>query len=160
MTEASEARDGPSPEFLQAYGGAMSEWANVELMLCFWFRRLGGILDWNAATQVFFSARSFTGRADMLLAVIPLAPIEEGYRELVSDIMMKALGYNSVRNQLAHGFVHWMGGEDTVASASKWTEPGTINLQDLRNAEQNFAELRRIIHQSFTVARCLVTSRF
>jgi hypothetical protein len=90
-------------EFIKAYGEALLEWSYVENRLSRWFGHLTG-LSHAMARAVFYSARSFQGRSDMLSAVIPAASIaNEGARRFIHDALFKAINYSPLRNKLAHG---------------------------------------------------------
>jgi hypothetical protein len=124
----------------------MVQWSNLEIILALWFRAAAAMPVIDMAQAIFFSARSFQGRSEMLAAVIGIVPDDVEFKPLLQEGLLKAIGYNSVRNQIAHGTVH--GGQDaTVRSGDKWLAPGDITLEHLENAAANFAELRRILYQ-------------
>jgi hypothetical protein len=91
-------------KFFQRYGRAMAEWAAIEFILSLWF---ASACDprWKSTTQmfdVFYSARSFNGNSDMLMAAV----VSSGQSEDLKNFFRKALnhtkGYYQFRNILAH----------------------------------------------------------
>jgi hypothetical protein len=95
-------------KFIVACGEALMEWSYIENRLFRWFKHLTRLPD-AMARSVFFSARSFLGRSEMLAAAIEHAvfrgPRGEIARDLIEEALQKANGYASFRNALAHGFV-------------------------------------------------------
>jgi hypothetical protein len=83
------------------YGEAMLAWSNIEDTLCGWFHYLSGMGE-PQARAVFFSARSFAGRADMLSALLSVPAGKPLVTDFVRDVLNKSLGYSQARNQLAH----------------------------------------------------------
>ncbi|RWD62318.1 MAG: hypothetical protein EOS36_15460 [Mesorhizobium sp.] len=83
------------------YGQAMLNWSNVEDCLCEWFHYLSG-MKYPQARAVFFSARGFAARADMLSALLDFPDEKRFVLEFVRDSLNKSIGYSQVRNRLAH----------------------------------------------------------
>ena len=92
--------------FIYAYGQAMLQWSYVEDRLFMWFFRLTSLKE-NMARAVFFSARSFQGRLDMVNAVIHEKTDDDSLNgdnlATISEIFKKAALYAGYRNALAHG---------------------------------------------------------
>lgn len=135
-----------SDEFLLAYGDALLQWSNLEVLLATWFRKVALIPSWEMAYSIFFSARSFQGRADMFTAAIDHMPDDVFWKAFARDAILKAIAYSSARNQIAHGFVSFdKSGNSTVSHPARYWLPGSITLNHLRAASDNFCELRRIL---------------
>lgn len=137
--------------FYRDYGKVLAAWSHVEMMMFSLFNRLTGMEE-ETARAVFYSARSFTGRADMFAAIISTLEVSPAYRECLKKLLKVAREYSSFRNRVVHGEVvgdaipdspHFMdvvitqGKED----ASTTDRESTINREMLRNAEMNFRRL-------------------
>jgi hypothetical protein len=128
-----------SEEFVLAYGDAMVQWANIEVNLAVWFRRITLMPMPETAQAIFFSARSFQGRSDMFAAALDHVPAESQDLAFLRDAHLKAVAYSNVRNEIAHGFAH--PGSDSLAKSVDWNNPGAIALSELRNVAVNFKKL-------------------
>lgn len=144
--------------FILAYGEALLEWSYVENRMYRWFRHLAKLQD-GMARAVFFSARSFQGRSDMLAAAIEQATFAgpRGLigRQAISEALDKAISYSKFRNALAHGMV-----------ISEYSEKGRrellvqgkhpvhmhsatgVTIDQLKIAGKNFAALANDLSQS------------
>ena len=101
--DAEEAEiDAAQVSFHEAYGAFMLYWANLERVLAIWFVRLSG-MPVRRASAVFYSAKNFSGRADMIEAVMPHSEMEQEYITCLKQSIKKARQYNSFRNSVAHG---------------------------------------------------------
>jgi hypothetical protein len=90
-------------EFQRHLGKAIAAWARIESMFCTYFQNLTG-MQRVAARSVFFSARSFNGRSDMLKALIHVVDIKPTeYESFLKAAIKKANQFVSTRNQIAHG---------------------------------------------------------
>ena len=88
-------------EFYKTIGEAMAAWSAVEDGLFEWFKRCTGMQE-QLARVVFYSARSFEGRRDMLEAAIPFSPTDEKTRTAIRKCMLRAGQYAAFRNRIAH----------------------------------------------------------
>lgn len=79
----------------------MLSWATIEDALCDWFEYLSGMKP-AQARSVFFSARSFAGRAAMLNALLSVPSGKPIVMEFVRAANDKCVAYNSIRNKIAH----------------------------------------------------------
>lgn len=107
MVDPEIAEDTPDPNdeaFYLQYGKAMAAWADVESALSDWFRRAiqphGG--ENVNAEGIFYSARSFQGRADMLKAATHSNHLSKDQRTFVRKSVKIASDYNTFRAKLAH----------------------------------------------------------
>lgn len=87
--------------FYLPYGRAMGAWAQLEQSLGLIFMRLVE-LDWARAEAVYYSARSFQGRAEMVQACIQFARIIPAGKIFLSRSVGLASNYAQARNRLAH----------------------------------------------------------
>ena len=106
MPAFSEAHATARNEFYQVCGHLMLVWAELEEILLHWFMTASG-MDQAKARAVFYSAKSFNGRADMLKAVIPLGPFDEATVEFIKAGLKKARQFSGFRNLAAHGAEEW-----------------------------------------------------
>ena len=100
----SEPHDPHDDSFYMHYGKAMAAWADLESALCGWFRRILEPKGTNRvnAEGIFYSARSFNGRADMLKAATSARVLTADQRSLVRKAIKRATDYNKFRAKLAH----------------------------------------------------------
>lgn len=88
------------------FGIAMERWSTLERALYYWFGYLTGLKP-KIARAIFYSARGFYARTDMLEALIehvtPSNPLEI---EFLKEALKKAKQYSPFRNKLAHGERH------------------------------------------------------
>ena len=90
-------------EFHHVYGCTMANWAAIERALYYWFACITQ-MDEGMAISVFYSARSFNARADMLLAAIRNAKRQtEVEIQFVKAALKKARSYSAFRNMITHG---------------------------------------------------------
>ena len=89
--------------FHLTFGSALTQWARVEERVGNWFWYSTGLSE-EMARAIFYSARNFNARADMLEAALRHAEIEtRGAKEFIKSAIHKAVSYSSFRNVLAHG---------------------------------------------------------
>jgi hypothetical protein len=152
---------GPPKDLLLAYGSVMSEWAYVEAMLALWFRWLIQMEDHEMSNAIFYSARSFQGRAEMLQAAIEHSNQPDEEISWVADLLAKALSYNSCRNELAHGFFNWMRTdcEPAITPGKYWWRDGGVTVRQLETARDNFRRLRRLAHQTLEDQKLIPVGR-
>lgn len=137
-------------EFYRAYGRAMASWSELE-------RGLGSILvsvtglSPKLAGAIYYSAKSFQGRADMVLACIPFAKTVPAGRAFLTKLVNRAVAYSSIRNALAHNrhMMHVLHGRDgDLAFELSIVAPDGIKdltLQGIVNAAHNFTYLNQIL---------------
>ncbi|WP_029585582.1 hypothetical protein [Bradyrhizobium sp. URHD0069] len=141
-------------EFHHAYGVAMSQWAGVERSLYLWFVHVTQMKE-KVARAVFYSARSFNARAEMLQAAIDqgghLAPER---LEFIQKALGRAWGYSSFRNRMAHGEpmmnILDLKGQPRKVSWSivqgKTRDRATdISMEDFETAHRNFYMLQNLL---------------
>lgn len=148
-------------EFYAQYGKALAAWADLEGALCRCFTRIiepGGDGEVNG-DGIFYSARSFNGRAEMLKAATASRNLTEGRRNFVRKAIKKAGEYNKFRAKLAHritiekygfgpdedGFALYEG-SDTLGR-NKESPP--IQVGHLLSATTNFDALSWLIDVAF-----------
>jgi hypothetical protein len=66
-----------------------------------WFQYSTGMSD-PLARAVFYSARNFTGRRDMLIAALPFASLAKSEQAFIRTALKKTREYSAFRNQMAH----------------------------------------------------------
>jgi hypothetical protein len=88
-------------KFYAAIGEAMAAWSSVEDGLFEWFKRCTAMHE-TLARAVFYSARSFEGRRDMLEAAIPFSPFDEKTQISIRKCLLRAGQYAAFRNRIAH----------------------------------------------------------
>jgi hypothetical protein len=130
--------------FHQQLGKAVAAWSTIEDGLFEWFKHCTG-LEERLARSVFYSARSFEGRRDMLSAAIPFSSCDEKTRTGIRLCIKRARQYSEFRNRISHGHIiyTYIG----VAPQHVITEgralsgaPNTsyVTLEDLKAATINF----------------------
>lgn len=144
-------------EFHHAFGCAMSEWAGVERSLFYWFTYITRMKS-EMARAVFYSARSFNARADMLAAAIAEAKRQtEVELEFIRTALKRARGYGGFRNNLAHGepIMNIMGPKEapraihySITQGKKPNLGSDITIADLLTAAKNFHSLKLIITEA------------
>jgi hypothetical protein len=134
--------------FYVAYGRAMAAWSYLEGSLGELFSRLSGMAQ-PLARDVFYSAKSFSGRADMVRACIPHAKtIPEG-REFMTKLVLRSLDYSDVRNRLAHDEHHvevWTDGESMVTRPviRRVSTEATLDEDEISRAAANFGAMANL----------------
>jgi hypothetical protein len=91
-------------EFHLLFGQAMANWAHLERFLGYWFVFLTK-MPRLMALSIFYSARNFNGRADMLEEAIEFAHLPAATKSFIKLAVKKARCYNGFRNSIAHGQV-------------------------------------------------------
>lgn len=111
-----------------AYGRAMAKWATIEHWLGKWFAVVTEMPE-PMALAVFFSAKNFNGRSEMLESALEHSRAVEGVKQFLRDAIDKAVTYNTFRNTIAHGIPR-------LRVAGRSTEPVLAQGrgEDLRNA--------------------------
>ncbi len=142
-------------DFHRLYGAALAEWSRLEGQLFYWFQILTG-MDEKTARGVFFSARNFNARADMLEAALdaenPTGPIQD----FLEAVLKKARSYSGFRNAATHGEPHInlqrgsaTAGQMVIIQGRKVSheaEATMITVDQLEAAQQKFQALAGYIH--------------
>lgn len=135
-------------------------WSYVEHRLFLWFWQLSGMSE-KAARAVFFSAKAFRSRSEMLQALVRSGSFPRKITKLITyeasilylkDALAKADTYSQFRNLLAHGLGISDFTEDDVAvsiiqGGITFTEAikTATNLDKLSVASANFEKLSQLI---------------
>jgi hypothetical protein len=137
--------------FHEQLGKATAAWSSIEEGLFEWFRLCTG-LEERLARAVYYSARSFEGRRDMLSAAIPFSLCDEKTRTSIRLCIKRARQYSEFRNRISHGHIFYYAGNpprhviaEGRALATLFTEQSVVTLEDLKTATINFEELRHLI---------------
>jgi hypothetical protein len=133
-------------KFHQAYGAAMGQWAGVENALSYLFVRLTGTPE-GMGRDLFFSARSFLGRVDMLAACISHVQDLPEAKDFLRELVKKAGNWQSARNTLAHD-IHEITVDYEADGANYIISDRAnkiINAEKISNAAENFLVLGLLI---------------
>jgi hypothetical protein len=144
-------------EFYHAYGWALSAWARIETNFAYQFHSIiNGDVD--VALSIFYSARSFGGRTDMLYAALEKSRVSDNFGTNLKALIKKAVSYNSFRNVIVHGqpALHWWPAQPQknrmVLCQGKLQEPevwsALISVEQLSIAARNFASLARLVFRA------------
>lgn len=133
--------------FYQELGETMAAWSAVEDGLFEWFKLCTGMEE-RLARAIFYAARSFEGRRDMLTAVIPFSPCNEKTRTGIRLCLKRAGQYVAFRNRISHGHIiytyvaaipqHVLAEGRTLSGA---VDTKYVVLEDLMAATLNFSAL-------------------
>jgi hypothetical protein len=147
-------------QFHNAYGAAMTAWARLEGVLFYWFMDATGFNE-PIARAIFFSARNFTGRRDMLRASLPFARFDDAGMAVIKAGLGKARKWSEFRNKIAHGepvldirqqSASW--GQFVLAEGKSIEESDpVVTVHDLNIATRNFDELRRLLWDAHPMYR-------
>jgi hypothetical protein len=96
--EAPDAYD----ELFREIGETVTEWSRLENALLDLFQVLTA-MPHRLARRIFFSARSFNGRADLLRAAAAATEAKPEFVNFTRAVITRALQYSAFRNALAHG---------------------------------------------------------
>lgn len=136
-------------EFHHAYGIALAQWAQVEATLYDWFAILTKMKD-PMARGVFYSAKSFLARADMLEAAIAASGEPDPVKKFVDEVLKKARQYSTFRNTITHGEALLNASANdptnvyfTLVQGKNINGPA-VNVGQLQRAAQRFASLRSL----------------
>jgi hypothetical protein len=153
--EQAEDSNQAHAEFHHAYGVTMAQWGGVERALYYWFLHVTQLND-SMARAIFYSARSFNARAEMLLAAIEQTEgLDPKRLEFVNLALKRAWGYSAFRNSMAHGepimnIIDLMGQPrkitySIVQGKTLKGGPGDISMEDLKTATKNFYDLKNLL---------------
>lgn len=137
-------------QFHQLYGATLAEWSRLEGQLFYWFQVLTGMNE-KIARGIFFSARTFNGRADMLEAALDATHPDGPLRAFLIAVLKRARGYSGFRNAATHGEAHInlqrgspAAGQMVIIQGRKVSEEAEetmITMQDLAAAQKKFSVL-------------------
>jgi hypothetical protein len=137
-------------QFYKALGSAQAAWSAMEDGLFEWFKQCTG-MQTQLARAVFYSARSFDGRRDMLLAAIPFSPCDEKTRTGIRLCVKRARKYAEFRNRFSHGHLVYLDreipqhmlaeGRSLDSPLHEQPERNFVTCDDLRIAALNFGKL-------------------
>jgi len=134
-------------EFHKALGSAQAAWSAMEDGLFEWFKQCTS-MHTKLARAVFYSARSFDGRRDMLLAAIPFSPCDEKTRTGIRLCIKRVRKYAEFRNRFSHGHLIYLDREipqhvltEGRSLESPLIEGHFVTCDDLRIAALNFGKL-------------------
>ncbi len=140
--------------FSVAFGKVLMEWAYVENSLFLLFEHLTGLPE-ALARALFYSARSYNGRVDMISAIMDVSnkAIENPIiKEIAKEAISKANKYVAFRNSLAHNIAIASATENgaviVLIEGKHGTEYGIksgILIDHLEIAANNFNKLSHII---------------
>lgn len=135
--------------FHRRYGKAMATWAALENILCHWF--IWAVKPAKEGdpqmAEIFYSARSFNGSADMLKAAFYADSRDEDLSEFFRAAINRTMGYYAFRNKLAHYISTYDPEESRMILLSPSELHGKVDRvteRDLVIATKNFRFLWRI----------------
>ena len=140
-------------EFMIAFGRVLAEWSYIETSLFGIFGLVTG-LDEEMARSIFYSARSFNGRSDMLREALCIFGKNNANKVVVgafNEALTKANQYNGFRNALAHNLpiatATEKGAEIVLVENKQMPEnymKNALNEKALVNAYVNFNRLQNL----------------
>ena len=135
--------------FQLAYGRFMQRWARLEQAMFFWFWWLSELPE-RRARGIFYSAKNFAGRADMLEAALACASVSSGYVTFGRQAIKKARQFNSFRNGTTHGeAIYDMRTREYVMLEGKFALPDGIEtivtVRQLEIAAENVREIGKLM---------------
>ncbi len=134
--------------FYRRYGRALAAWAAIESILAMWFTWACNANDNSRyyLQEVFFSARSFNGRLEMLKAAFSTPIRDKPLIEFFSEAVKITEGYSSFRNILAHRVTMFHTGRVLLVEGNDvfFQKKNPITDRHLVIATKNFIRLRRV----------------
>jgi hypothetical protein len=161
------------------YGIAMERWSALEQAMYLWFEHLTG-LKREVASAIFYCARGFFSRAEMLESLIEVVcDAEKIETQIMKEGIKKARNYSGFRNKLAHGErllnIHQSRAGDTahyvITQGKSATNPKAdeITIQHMQIAADNVRSLHKAMlsilpvfmnsDEALSPAECLATIR-
>lgn len=143
-----------SNRFHLAYGIALSKWAAIEERMFLWFFFITGMKQ-DMARAIFYSARNFTARADMLSQAVAVCHLTEDEKEFLRAATKKSHQFSAFRNSIVHGeptfdvregsptykqFIHLQGDKHPAIAADS-----ALTIQHLERSAARFSELSRLL---------------
>jgi hypothetical protein len=117
-------------EFHTVYGMTLAQWATIEQRLFFWFWYITKLPE-PMARAIFYSAKNFNGRADMLSGSIECSTLPPKARAVAEECVRRSRAYQAFRNAITHGEPYW----DMVPDSPTCSQ--TILLQGREEASQS-----------------------
>jgi hypothetical protein len=139
-------------DFYQQYGRTLAAWSHVEMMLFSFFRTITNMSE-PMARGIFYSARSYQGRSDMLDSLV--IGLKDARQKFLKAALKKAATYNGFRNTIVHGEpIYDARGKSKfygqmVISQGKLVEidnsSNVVTVEQLRNATENYGKFAGIL---------------
>lgn len=151
--EVMEAADA----FHLSYGHTMAAWGILESHLFSWFHYVSGIENENMARTIYYSAKSFLARMDMLSAALRASQLKTDQIAFLKGAIKTARIYSEFRNSATHGeplpsiedlkrplirFVLAQGKHMALTEPQQY-----ISIENLDNATKNFTALWGLVRQ-------------
>jgi hypothetical protein len=136
-------------EFRTTYGMAMEAWGRLEGVLFDWFMGATGIEE-RLARAIYFSAKSFNARRDMLQSALPFSSLDEPTKTFLKAALKKAAQFSSFRNAITHGEPKWHPKRFAyvLAEGSRESRPApddAVTIEQIKMGYLNFFELYRVL---------------
>jgi hypothetical protein len=144
-----------SAEFAMYFGRAVTNWSHIESRLYDWFQLATGMQD-RMARAIFFGARGFATRAEMLEAAIEHTKVFTPEQlNFLKEALKKARQYVGFRNKVAHGesVLSVVQGDNpraffVIAQSKNLPSSEVLEIKDLISATESFQ----------TLSHCLATA--
>lgn len=89
-------------EFYATFGEAVAAWARVEMLFLQYFILTTNLQE-EMARRIYYSSKTFTGRADMIAATLHNCHLSKPYINFVKTAVKTARQYYGFRNSFIHG---------------------------------------------------------
>lgn len=126
--------------FNLSLGETLGHWARVESFFMRHFALLTA-LEHKMARRLFYSARSFQGRVDMLAAAAAASNAKDGHKAFVRAAIKKAREQSGFRNRLAHGETVFIAGSGTRYSGQYVLVEGKTDFDPFEDEAVTKAQL-------------------
>ena len=138
-------------EFKIKYAETSLVWQAIEGQLCTLFVAISDIHP-TLGRAIFYSARSFLGRYDMLSSALDVTIItNEHYKEIAQKILKRIKTYSGSRNRLAHGeFLHISIKESKYYGSTIILEPSQPWVLDPPENSVTTLEKLDLMHNNFS----------
>ncbi|SDB31385.1 hypothetical protein [Bauldia litoralis] len=141
--------------FVEAFGRAMLNWSHVEQRLFWYFEHITEMKH-EMSRAVYYSARNFTARAEMLAAAMSAnQALDSDLSVFLQKALKKARQYQAFRNSLAHGETIMFANTGIRAENRLTLVEGKralhlsidsgIKVSQLRTAAKNFSRLASLL---------------
>ena len=143
-------------DFYLIYGRTMAAWSDLEGALGAILVRTANLAP-DVAMAIYYSARSFQGRAEMILACIPFAKTIPAGKTFLTGVVNRASAYSGARNTFAHDRHMLMLDIDASRVDRLISSPkgSTVGLEEIQRAGVNFAYLAMLLGLSLGHTRLL-----
>jgi hypothetical protein len=155
FTVSREALETALRDFHLSYAPAMQQWSLLERSLCDWFQHASA-MQYTMANAIFYSARGFTARIEMLEAAIEHSTALTLFQtEFLKEAAKKARQFTGFRNKVTHGqpVPHYVAGNPpqvfyTIAQRGDVSEPAELlSVEDLRLGTARIYQLHICIRE-------------